>query len=102
MLTERISGVPVAVLNTPYVQRLGTKAGPLAHRMLRGRRSKHWMRTFYGLRSIWRLKRGLLRERPDRDYWQAGRSVAGVERIEPAGAIVRRFAEAWQSGVERP
>jgi nitronate monooxygenase len=28
------------------------------------------------------------------EYWQAGRSVAGIERIEPAGAIVRRFAEA--------
>jgi nitronate monooxygenase len=94
VLTERISGVPVAVINTPHVQRLGLRAGPLARWMLRGRRTKHWMRTFYGLRSIWQLKRGLLRESPDRDYWQAGRSVSGIAGIEPAGEIVRRFAEA--------
>jgi nitronate monooxygenase len=94
VLTERISGVPVAVINTPHVQRLGLRAGPLARWMLRGRKTKHWMRTFYGLRSLWSLKRGLMREAPDRDYWQAGRSVSGIARIEPAGEIVRRFAEA--------
>ncbi|MGE0452718.1 MAG: NAD(P)H-dependent flavin oxidoreductase [Vicinamibacteria bacterium] len=92
--TERLSGVPVAVLDTPSVRRLGRRAGPLARYLLRGRRTKHWMRTFYGLRSLWQLKRGLQREAPDRDYWQAGKSVAGVRAIEPAAEIVRRFRAA--------
>jgi nitronate monooxygenase len=94
VLTERLTGVPVAVLDTPSVRRLGLKAGPLARFMLRGRRTKHWMRTLYALRSLWSLKRGLLRGSPERDFWQAGKSVAGIHAIEPAGAIVRRFAEA--------
>jgi nitronate monooxygenase len=97
VLTERLTGVPVAVLDTPSVRRLGLTAGPLARFMLRGRRTKHWMRTIYALRSLWALKRGLLRDSPERDFWQAGRSVAGIDSIEPAGAIVRRFAEAWRS-----
>ena len=96
VLTERLTGVPVAVIDTPSVRRLGTKAGPVARFLLRGRRTKHWMRTIYALRSLWALKRGLLRDSPDRDYWQAGKSVAGIERIEPAGEIVRRFAAAWR------
>jgi nitronate monooxygenase len=29
-----------------------------------------------------------------RDYWQAGKSVAGIDTVEPAGSIVRRFAAA--------
>ncbi|OFV88518.1 MAG: 2-nitropropane dioxygenase [Acidobacteria bacterium RBG_16_70_10] len=98
VLTERVTGVPVSVINTPHVQRLGTKAGAVARFMLRHRRTKHWMRTIYALRSLWQLKRGLLRNAPDRDYWQAGRSVAGIERIEPAVEIVRRFAAAWRRG----
>jgi len=53
------------------------------------------MRTFYGLRSLWKLKRGLHRDAPERDYWQAGKSVAGIRGIEPAGEIVRRFGAAW-------
>ena len=98
VLTERVTGVPVSVINTPHVQRLGTKAGAVARFLLRHRRTKHWMRTIYALRSLWQLKRGLLRNAPDRDYWQAGRSVAGIERIEPAVEIVRRFAAAWRRG----
>jgi nitronate monooxygenase len=97
VLTERLTGVPVAVLDTPSVRRLGLKAGPLARFMLRGRRTKHWMRTLYALRSLWSLKRGLLRDSPERDFWQAGKSVAGIDAIEPAGEIVRRFAEAWRA-----
>jgi nitronate monooxygenase len=99
VLTERLTGVPVSVLDTPSVRRLGLRAGPIARFMLRGRKTKHWMRTFYGLRSIWALKRGLLRDSPERDYWQAGKSVAGIEAIEPAGAIVRRFADAWRASL---
>jgi nitronate monooxygenase len=94
VLTERLTGVPVAVIDTPSVRRLGTKAGPIARFMLQGHRTKHWMRTIYALRSLRALKRGLLRDSPERDFWQAGKSVAGVDRIEPAGEIVRRFAAA--------
>jgi nitronate monooxygenase len=97
VLTERLTGVPVAVIDTPAVRRLGRRAGLLARWMLRGRRTKRWMRTVYALRSLQALKRGLLRDAPERDCWQAGKSVAGIDRVEPAGEIVRRFAEAWRS-----
>ena len=92
--TERITGVPVAVIDTPYVRRLGLEAGPLARRLLKGRRTKHLMRTFYALRSLVQLKRASLDEDAPREYWQAGKSGAGIHRLEPAAEIVRRFAEA--------
>ncbi len=94
VLTERITGVPVAVINTPYIQRMGLKAGPLARRLLRGRRTKHWMRNVYALKSLWQLKRASLDVTGEKDYWQAGKSVAGIDAIEPAGEIVREFAAA--------
>lgn len=94
VLTERLTGVPVAVLNTPYVQRLGLHAGPIARRMLRGRKTKHWMRSIYALRSAWTLKRTALDAAGSTEYWQAGRSVAGIEDILPAGDVVRACAAA--------
>ena len=94
VLTERITGVPVAVIRTPLIERMGLTAGPLARWMLRHRRTKHWMRTIYALRSLWQLKRASLDERGVRDYWQAGKSVAGIHEILPAGEIVRRLAAA--------
>ncbi len=94
VLTERVSGVPLAVINTPYVRRLGTRAGPLARWMLRGRRTKRLMRTLYALRSLRQLRQSLRADSGAGEYWQAGRSVAEIHQVEPVAAIVERFAEA--------
>ncbi|MCB1032817.1 MAG: nitronate monooxygenase, partial [Acidobacteria bacterium] len=77
VLTERMTGVPVSVIRTPYVDQVGTKAGPIGRWMLKGRKTKHWMRTIYALRSLWKLKRSSLRSFSYKDYLQAGKSVAG-------------------------
>ncbi len=94
VLTVRLSGVPVSVINTPYVEKTGTHAGPIARMLLRGRKTKHWMRSFYALRSLRQLKHASLKGSAYRDYWQAGKSVDSVRRIESAGEIVRQFRAA--------
>ena len=99
--SERITGVPVAVINTPYIQRMGTKAGGFARWMLRGRRTKRWMRSFYGLRSLWQLKRSSLAD-DGHEYWQAGKSVAAIHEIIPAGEVVRSCARALTAAHEPP
>lgn len=81
VLSERITGVPLAVIRTPYVERVGTKAGPIARRMLRGRKTKHWMRSFYAVRSALQLRKASLDPNATRDFWQAGRSVGGIDRV---------------------
>jgi len=98
VLSERITGVPVAILNTPWVKRSGLKVNAFERWMLRGRRRKHWMRTVFALKSAWLMKRDAYDPREARDVWQAGRSVAAIQAIEPAGAIVRRCAEAVRRG----
>jgi nitronate monooxygenase len=94
VLTERLTGVPVAVIRNAYIDKLGTRAGPFARWMLKGRRTKHWMRTWYALNSVRRLKKSLHGSDVSTEYWQAGRSVAGIHDIRPAGEIVREFAAA--------
>lgn len=94
VLTERLTGVPVAVIRNPFIDKLGTGAGWFARWMLKGRRRKHWMRTFYALNSVRRLKKSLMTSDVSTEYWQAGRSVAGIHEVKPAGEIVREFAAA--------
>ena len=94
VLSEKITGVPLSVIRTPYVERMGIKAGPLARWMMRGRRTKHLIRTIYALKSLFQLKHAALDAAGRKEYWQAGKSVAGIDRIESAGAIVQRFARA--------
>ena len=102
VLTERVTGVPLAVIRTPYVERIGTRIGPVARALFRHRRTRHWMRAWYAVRAARRLRRDSLRRGGSADYWQAGRSVAGVKGIEAAGAIVRRFAEAARGATALP
>lgn len=102
VLTEKVTGVPLAVIRTPYIERVGTKAGWLARRMLRGRRTKHWMRLLYSLQSARELKRSSLHGSAYRDYFQAGKSVDGIGEILPAGEIVRRFAAAAGRALGEP
>ncbi len=97
VLTDRLTGVPVAVLNTPYVQQLGLHSGPVARWLLRHPRTKHWMRSFYAVRSVMRLKKSLHHDAP-KDYWQAGRSVGAIGTILPAGEVVREFEAARRRG----
>ena len=94
VLTDRLTGVPVSVIETPYVRRIGTRSGWIARRMLRGRKTKHLMRSIYALRSLWQLKRGLVRGDESADYWQAGKSVATISDELPVSEIVARFANA--------
>lgn len=92
VLTDKISGVPVAIIRTPYIDRIGTRAGPLARLLLKNSRTKHYMRLFYTLISIWKLKKASLQGAGYKDYWQAGKSVAGIQAVENAAAIIKRFA----------
>lgn len=94
VLTERLTGVPVSVIRTPYIEKLGTKAGPFGRWMLRGRKTKHWMRMIYSVQSLWRLKRSSVRSFSYKDYLQAGKSVAGIDEILPTAEVVRRFRAA--------
>ncbi len=92
--TERVTGVPLAVINTPFIERMGTKAGPIGRLMLKGRTTKHWIRGWYTLTSFYRLKGASMKGATSADCWQAGKSVATITSVQPAGEIVRSFAAA--------
>jgi nitronate monooxygenase len=94
VLTERLTGLPVSVINNEYIRRLGTRAGPIARYMLRHRKMKYWMRSLYALRSARRLKQTSLSSAGANDYWQAGKSVAGIHSVESARDVIAEFAGA--------
>jgi len=97
VLTEKLSGIPVAVIETEYVRRTGTKAGFVAKRMLRHPRAKHWMRMIYQVKSLWQLRQANLEGTSYKDYFQAGRSVSGIQSVESAGDVVARFSAALEA-----
>lgn len=91
ILTERVTGIPLSVINTPYVQKIGTKVGPISRWLLKNRWTKKLMRVWYGWRALIDFKRITLKGGSTRDYWQAGKSVAGVHHVESVHEIIERL-----------
>ena len=100
VLTERITGVPVAVIDTPVIRRMGLHANALERWLLRHPRTKHTLRALFAIRSVWSLKAGAKRDASQ--LWQAGRSVAAIDSIEPAGEIVREWGGAAGHDTQLP
>ncbi len=93
--TERVTGVPLSVIRTRYVDRVGLRAGPISRWLFKGRKTRHWIRMFYNLRALMAMKRSSLKGVSTRDYYQAGQSVEGIEKIEPVKLIIERFAQSF-------
>jgi nitronate monooxygenase len=93
VLSERVSGIPVSLINTPYINKLGLQATKFEQWMLRGNKRKYLMRTIYLLRSLWTLKKAVLDKTGKLDYWQAGKSVQGINKVESVKEIIERFAK---------
>ncbi len=92
VLTDKVTGVPLSVIKTPYIEKIGTHAGPFTRFLLRNPKTKHWMRLLLQLQSIWKLKRSNLKGLSSKDYWQAGKSVGSIHSIESASDVVKRFS----------
>lgn len=91
VLTERLTGVPVSVIATERIKREGTHAGWLARMLLKGKKTKHWVRLYYSILSFRSLKQSMVKPISYQDYWQAGKSVEGIDAILPVRDMVRSF-----------
>lgn len=91
--TLKLTGVPVAVIETEFVKKVGTQAGPIARYMLSHSKFKHWMRLYYSLQSFWSLKKTFQNENSRQGYYQAGKSVEGIDSILSVQEIVQSFVK---------
>ena len=92
--TAKISGVPVSVIKTPHIERLGLEAGPIAKWLLRHPTFKHYMRLMYTLKSVWQLKQSNKRGSSYKDFWQAGKSVETIDSILTVRDIITKMVGA--------
>ncbi len=91
VLTDKLSGVPVSVIETDFVRRTGARAGFLARRLLRGRHTKKYLRLFYTLRAFRSLKGAVAEGSVYDHYFQAGQSVGGIHEILSVAEIMEQY-----------
>ncbi len=94
VLTDKLSGVPVSVIETDQIKTMGVKAGTLARWMLKGSKTKKYMRMYYTLRSFRTLKKDREKAGAYQHFLQAGKSVAGIKQILSVAEIMEEYRDA--------
>ena len=93
VLTENITGIPVSVINTPYIHQLGLKPGKITQWMLNHPKFKYLVRMAYFLRSMRKLKTAVLDQRGQQEFWQAGKSVGQVHDVRSVAEVMRLLSQ---------
>jgi nitronate monooxygenase len=91
--TDKISGVPVSIIKTPFIENMGIHAGPVAKWLLKHPNFKHYARMFYTLKSVWQLKQSNQRGSSYKDFWQAGKSVETIDSVLTVREIIQELVK---------
>ncbi len=90
VMTEKISGTPCSVINTPYVQEIGTKISGFERFLISKKGVKKWvklLRFILGANSVTHAAK----KATYKTVWVAGPSIEDTKSIEPIGTIIKRF-----------
>jgi len=91
VLSLNLTGVKVSVINTPYIQRLGLQPNALMAWMLNQKLFKGLVRLAYILRSVKNLKGLIKGDKSQQGFFQAGKSVEGIDSLETVDEIMKEF-----------
>ncbi len=95
VMTSKLSGTPCTVINTPYVQEIGTKQNWLERILNKNKTLKKYVKmlTFYkGMKSLKKAAFGATYK----TLWCAGPSIEYVKDIRPVKEIVETLIEEYE------
>lgn len=90
VVTERISGTPCTVINTPYVQKIGTKATWLESVLNKNRKLKKWVKMIrfsIGMKATEKAAK----KATYKTVWVAGPSIEHTNAILPTKEIIKNL-----------
>ncbi|MFH4968954.1 nitronate monooxygenase [Gaetbulibacter sp. M240] len=90
VMTERISGTPCTVINTPYVQKIGTKQTWLESVLNKNKRLKKWVKMIRFSIGMNATKNAATKA-TYKTVWVAGPSIEYTDAILPVKDIVKKL-----------
>jgi nitronate monooxygenase len=90
IMTERISGTPCTVINTPYVQKIGTKSPWLERMLNKNKKLKKWVKMIrfsIGMKATEKAAK----KATYKTVWVAGPSIEHTNAILPVKAIIQKL-----------
>lgn len=92
VMTTKISGTPCTVINTPYVQEIGTSQNWLEHFLSKNKRLKKWFKALTFIKGMKKLEKAAFSS-TYQNVWCAGPSIEFTKEIQPISEIVRKLKD---------
>jgi len=97
VMTTKLSGTPCTVINTPYVQKVGTKQNAFERFLNKNKRLKKWMKALTFVRGSKKLQKAAF-STTYKTVWCAGPSIEHVKAIRPMKEIVESIKNEYENG----
>ncbi len=92
--TSNLSGTPLTVINTPYVQKVGTEASALQKMLLKNKRLKKWVKLFVTYRGMKSIEKSTFKP-SYKTFYVAGPTIEDVHEIKPLKKIVETMIQQY-------
>lgn len=96
VMTTKLSGTPCTVINTPYVQQVGTKENWIEKLLNHNKRLKKWFKAFVFMRGMKSLEKAAF-STTYKTVWCAGPTIEHVKSIRPVKDIIKQLQEEFES-----
>ena len=97
VMTTKLSGTPCTVINTPYVQKVGTTQNWLERLLNKNRRLKKWFKAFTFFKGMKKLQSAAFSS-TYKTVWCAGPSIEHVKSIRPVKEIIQQLKSEYEQG----
>ena len=95
VLSEKLSGSPCTVINTPYVQKVGTKRNFIESLLSKNKKLKKFIKMLTFYKGTKALQKAAFSTTYD-TVWCAGPSIEGVKSIRPVKQVVAELIKEFE------
>jgi len=88
VMTSKLSGSPLTVINTPYVQQMGTKANFLERILNKNKTLKKWVKLLLAVKGMKMVEKAAF-STTYKTVWCAGPTIEYIHSIRPVKEIVK-------------
>jgi nitronate monooxygenase len=99
VLTNKISGTPLSVINTPYVQSMGLDLNPVERWLTKNPRFKKTVKQVRLFMGSEKLRSAILGP-TYKQVWSAGQGCGLIEEVKPAAEIMRTLTTEYKAAFE--
>jgi len=100
VMSTKLSGSALTVINTPYVQQMGTKANFLERLLNKNKTLKKYVKMIIAYRGMKQVEKAAFGA-TYKSVWCAGPAIEHVHSIRPMGEIIKSLTKEYDEAVQR-